>query len=491
VDLNYLSAGQLGKLLQERQITSRQITESIAKRIEEVDGTLNCYITRTIETALGQADEADKFLAKNKGSYFTGIPLGIKDNISTRGVKTTCGSRILDNFIPVYDATVISKLKDEHGVFTGKLNMDEFAMGSSNENSYYGPVRNPWDIQRVPGGSSGGPAACVASGQAICSLGSDTGGSIRQPASLCGVVGLKPTYGRVSRYGLVAYASSLDQIGSLTRTVSDAAAMLNVICGHDFMDSTSLDSEVPDFTSYLGQDIKGLKIGVPQQLMVPQMDGQVKDAVAKCLARLEDMGADIEETSLPSLEYALSVYYIISPSEASSNLSRFDGVRYGYRTSNAEGLRQMYKKTRSEGFGEEVKRRIMIGTYCLSAGYYDAYYEKAQRVRTLIIQDFTRAFSKYDVLVSPTSPTTAFKLGERMQDPLTMYMSDICTIPVNLAGLPAISIPVGLSREGLPIGFQLMGNILREDQVLKAAYNLEQAVEFKHKPRLQAGGHGR
>ncbi|MDZ7837629.1 MAG: Asp-tRNA(Asn)/Glu-tRNA(Gln) amidotransferase subunit GatA [Actinomycetota bacterium] len=485
MDLNFLSAGKLNNLLKKKEITSRQILDSVIRQAEKVDPEINCYISRAFEQAKEQAGSADKLIAKSEAGYFTGIPVGIKDNICTRGLKTTCGSRILENYDPVYNATVIDRLDSHNYVLTGKLNMDEFAMGSSNENSYFGPVKNPWDLSRVPGGSSGGPAACVASGQAICALGSDTGGSIRQPASLCGVVGLKPTYGRVSRYGLVAFASSLDQIGPLTRDVRDAAAMLNVICGHDPMDSTSLDKQVPDYTSYLQQDMKGLKVGVPQQLMVPQVDTQVRKAVEGSLKLLEDMGAEIEQVSLPSLEYALSVYYIIAPSEASSNLSRYDGVRYGYRAPDADGLRQMYKKSRSEGFGEEVKRRIMIGTYCLSAGYYDAYYEKAQKVRTLIINDFNQAFSKYDLLVSPTSPTTAFQLGERLQDPLMMYLSDICTIPVNLAGLPAISIPVGLSDNGLPIGFQFIGNILREDNILRAAYNLEQAVNFNHRPELQ------
>ena len=362
--------------------------------------------------------------------------------------------------------------------------MDEFAMGSSNENSFFGPVSNPWDTGRVPGGSSGGPAASVAAGEAICSLGSDTGGSIRQPASLCGVVGFKPTYGMVSRYGLVAFASSLDQIGPFTRDMEDCAALLNAICGHDSHDSTSLDMKVPDFKSFLKDDIKGMKIGVPSELMIEGIDPEVRSAVDSALRMAEDMGAEVEEISIPNLEYALNVYYIIAPSEASSNLSRFDGVRYGYRDSSADTLRNMYRKTRAEGFGDEVKRRIMIGTYCLSAGYYDAYYEKALKVRTLIINDFNKAFSKYDILISPTSPTTAFKKGEKTDDPLTMYMCDICTIPVNLAGLPAVSIPAGLSGEGLPIGLQVMGNVLREDNVIRAAYSLEKAIGFKGIPDL-------
>jgi aspartyl-tRNA(Asn)/glutamyl-tRNA(Gln) amidotransferase subunit A len=364
----------------------------------------------------------------------------------------------------------------------GKANMDEFAMGSSNENSFFGPVRNPWDYERVPGGSSGGPAASVASGEAVCALGSDTGGSIRQPASLCGVVGLKPTYGLISRYGLIAFASSLDQIGPLTKDVTDSAILLDTISGHDPNDSTSIDSKLPKYRDFLKEGIKGLRIGVPKELMVKEMDSQVRDSIKKVLSLAQKMGASVEETSLPNLEYALAVYYIIAPSEASSNLSRFDGVRYGLREAGENTLRSMYKKTRSEGFGEEVKRRIMIGTYCLSSGYYDAYYEKAQKVRTLIIDDFKRSFEDFDVLISPTSPTTAFKIGEKTEDPLMMYLSDICTIPVNLAGLPAISIPSGLSRDGLPIGLQIIGNSLREDIVLKTAYNLEKAIGFSAKP---------
>ncbi|MBU2563331.1 MAG: Asp-tRNA(Asn)/Glu-tRNA(Gln) amidotransferase subunit GatA, partial [Actinobacteria bacterium] len=380
--------------------------------------------------------------------------------------------------------TVIDRLESRNYILAGKANMDEFAMGSSNENSYFGTVKNPWDTDRVPGGSSGGPAVCVAAGEAVCSLGSDTGGSIRQPASLCGVVGFKPTYGMVSRYGLVAFASSLDQIGPLTRDVEDCAAMLNIICGYDRKDSTSINVEVPDYKSFLKADIKDMRIGVPKELMVEGIDREVKEAVYRIIKLVEDMGGIVEEISLPSLEYALSVYYIIAPSEASSNLSRFDGVRYGYRNVEARTLREMYRRSRAEGFGDEVKRRIMIGTYCLSAGYYDAYYEKAQRVRTLVINDFKKAFEKFDVLISPTSPTTAFKIGEKMEDPLTMYLSDICTIPVNLAGLPAISIPAGLSDSKLPIGLQIIGNVLREDNVLKVAYSLEKAIGFTGRPGL-------
>ncbi len=485
MEINYLTAHQLKDKLVKREISCTEITESIYSRIEDVEEKLNSYIRLEKENALKKAGEFDRIIGTGGVvSDFTGIPLAIKDNICTKGVTTTCASKILENYIPVYNATVIERLERQKFILVGKANMDEFAMGSSNENSNFGPVRNPWDTGRVPGGSSGGPAASVAAGEAVCSLGSDTGGSIRQPASLCGVVGFKPTYGMVSRYGLVAFASSLDQIGPLTRDVEDCAALLNVICGHDRNDSTSIDADVPDYKKFLRQDIKNIKVGVPRELMVEGIDREVKKAVEMALKLVEEMGGSVEEVSLPSLEHALSVYYIIAPSEASSNLSRFDGVRYGYRNMEQKTLRKMYRKSRAEGFGNEVKRRIMIGTYCLSAGYYDAYYEKAQRVRTLIINDFKKAFGKYDVLISPTSPTTAFKIGERTEDPLTMYLSDICTIPVNLAGLPAISIPAGLSSGRLPIGLQIIGNILREDNVLRTAHNLEKAIGFTGKPDL-------
>ena len=485
MDINYLTAHELKTKMETKEVSCREITRSVFDRIEEVDGRVNAYIRVEKDSALEAADKIDRKISDGeKLGDLTGIPIGIKDNICTRGITTTCASNILNNYIPIYDAGVIEKLKKQDYILTGKLNMDEFAMGSSNENSFFGPVSNPWDTGRVPGGSSGGPAASVAAGEAICSLGSDTGGSIRQPASLCGVVGFKPTYGMVSRYGLVAFASSLDQIGPFTRDMEDCATLLNAICGHDRHDSTSLDMEVPDFKSFLKDDIKGMKIGVPSELMVEGIDPEVRSAVDSALRMAEDMGAEVEEISIPNLEYALNVYYIIAPSEASSNLSRFDGVRYGFRDSTADTLRNMYRKTRAEGFGDEVKRRIMIGTYCLSAGYYDAYYEKALKVRTLIINDFNKAFSKYDILISPTSPTTAFRKGEKMDDPLTMYMCDICTIPVNLAGLPAVSIPAGLSGEGLPIGLQVMGNVLREDNVIRAAYSLEKAIGFKGIPDL-------
>lgn len=485
MEIHYLTAHHLKDRLEKRQISCTEIVNSIYLRIEEVEDRLNSYIRLEKKSALSRAGQIDKLISAGSDiEDFMGIPVAIKDNICTKNITTTCASRILENYIPIYNATVIDRLESRNYILAGKANMDEFAMGSSSENSYFGTVKNPWDTDRVPGGSSGGPAACVAAGEAACSLGSDTGGSIRQPASLCGVVGFKPTYGMVSRYGLVAFASSLDQIGPITRDVEDCAAMLNIICGHDRKDSTSINVEVPDYKSFLKADIKDMRIGVPKELMVEGIDREVKEAVYRIIKLAEDIGGIVEEISLPSLEYALSVYYIIAPSEASSNLSRFDGVRYGYRNVEAESLREMYRRSRVEGFGDEVKRRIIIGTYCLSAGYYDEYYEKAQRVRTLIINDFKKAFEKFDVLISPTSPTTAFKIGEKIEDPLTMYLSDICTIPVNLAGLPAISIPAGLSGSKLPIGLQIIGNVLREDNVLKVAYSLEKVIGFTGRPGL-------
>ncbi len=486
--LNFLPAHKLNKMLQERQVSATDIVSALLSAIDKVEAKMNAYLRVEKEGMLKSAADFDSGFNSGQDnilSGFSGIPVAIKDNICTKGITTTCASRILSNYIPVYDATVIRRLKNAGYILTGKANMDEFAMGSSNENSYFGPVKNPWDLERVPGGSSGGPAATVAAGTAICSLGSDTGGSIRQPASLCGVVGLKPTYGLVSRYGLIAFASSLDQIGPFSRDVEDSASLLNIICGWDEQDSTSISSVKNgslDYTKYLVDDMKGLKIGVPKELMAAEVDDEVRAAVNRALKLAEDAGAFIGEISLPSLEYALSVYYIIAPSEASSNLSRFDGVRYGYRNRDAATLRGMYKKSRAQGFGPEVKRRIMIGTYSLSAGYYDAYYEKAQRVRTLINNDFNRAFKKYDVLISPTSPSTAFKIGEKADDPLKMYMSDICTIPVNLSGLPAISIPAGLSSQRLPIGLQIIADTLREDNIFRVAYTLEKAIGFNSHP---------
>ena len=479
-----MKAHELHELIKKKEIKAEEIAAEHIERIKEADREINAFITFKPDEIIGNAKKIDKYIAEGgEIRNFTGIPLAIKDNICIRDVRTTCGSKILSDYSSIYDATVIKKLNAHKFLLLGKANMDEFAMGSSNENSAFGVVKNPWDTVRVPGGSSGGPAASVASFEAVCSLGSDTGGSIRQPASLCGVVGFKPTYGRVSRYGLVAFASSLDQIGPFTRDVTDCVNLYNAISGYDESDSTSINmKDKQDYIYKPVQDLKGMKAGVPKELMVKEIDSQVKESVLNTIKILEKNGAEVEETTLPSLEYALSVYYIIAPSEASSNLSRFDGVRYGYRDKDAQGLREMYRKTRAAGFGPEVKRRIMIGTYCLSSGYYDAYYEKAQKVRTLIINDFKKAFSKFDILVSPTSPTTAFKLGERMDDPLMMYLSDICTIPVNLAGIPAISIPCGLSADKLPIGFQIMADTLREDNIFKAAHILEREINWKTEP---------
>ncbi|OCL27669.1 aspartyl/glutamyl-tRNA amidotransferase subunit A [Orenia metallireducens] len=482
MELYQLTAHQLHEKLVNKEVTAREITESIYNRIEAVEEDVKAYITLTKEDALKQADKVDEKIANGEEiGPLAGIPIAIKDNMSTEGVKTTCASKILHNYKPPYDATVIKKLSAEDYIMVGKTNMDEFAMGSSNENSGFYPTANPWDLTRVPGGSSGGSAAAVAAGEAIISLGSDTGGSIRQPAAFCGVVGMKPTYGLVSRYGLVAFASSLDQIGPFSKDITDCAIALNYIAGHDEFDSTSANREVPDYTASLNKDITGMKIGVPSEYFGDGIDQEVKDAVWTAIKKLEELGAEYEEVSLPHTEYALSAYYLIAPAEASSNLARYDGVRYGLRSEEVKGLVDMYKKTRQEGFGDEVKRRIMLGTYALSSGYYDAYYKKAQKVRTLVKQDFDRAFEKYDVLISPTTPTTSFKAGAK-KDPLEMYLSDICTIPINLAGIPALSMPCGLDSNGLPIGLQIMGNHFGEEKILQIAHAFEQATDF-HKKR--------
>lgn len=473
-----LPAHELNKKLESKEISSEELASAVYSRIDEVEGKVEAY-NQVLKAPGGRFSQRT---VPQSSSAFQNIPLAIKDNICTEGITTTCSSKILENYVPIYDATVVKKLKKAEAVFTGKTNLDEFAMGSSTENSAFKTTKNPWDLERVPGGSSGGSAAAVAAGMCIAALGSDTGGSIRQPAALCGVVGMKPTYGLVSRYGLVAFASSLDQIGPITRDVTDCANLLQIIAGHDFLDSTSLEVEIPDYSQALTGNIEGLKIGIVTELMAKGIASGIRESVSKAVEKLQENGVQIGEASLPHLEYALPAYYIIAPSEASSNLARFDGVRYGYRA-QAEDLLEMYKKTRSKGFGDEVERRIMIGTYALSAGYYEAYYGQAQKVRTLIIDDFKKAFERFDVLVSPTSPTVAFKIGERVADPLQMYLSDIATIPVNLAGIPAISVPCGLS-ENLPVGFQIMGKHLDEMTVLKAAYAVEQLVEFKEKPKL-------
>ena len=484
MDLHKLTIEQAAAKLKAKEITSVELTKSILDRIEKVDGQVKAFLFVDREGALAQAKEADKRLATEQdGPILLGVPVAVKDNICTKGVPTTCASKILNGFVPPYDATVIKALKGEGAVIVGKTNLDEFAMGSSTENSEKQVTGNPWDLKRVPGGSSGGSAASVAADEAIGAIGSDTGGSIRQPAAFCGVVGLKPTYGLVSRYGLVAFASSLDQIGPLTKNVTDAAIMLQAITGHDTSDSTSLEYQPPNYLDSLKKGIKGLKFGIPKELFGEGCQDEIRDSIQNMIKLIESLGGEVAETSLPTFEYALPAYYIIAPAEASSNLSRFDGVRYGYRAKDAEGMIDSYKKTRAEGFGSEVKRRIMLGTYALTAGYYDAYYGQAQKVRTLIIKDFTDAFEKFDLLISPTTPTTAFEIGAKTDDPLQMYLSDVCTIPSNLAGIPAISIPVGLAG-GLPVGLQIMGKHFDESTILSAARALEKEVDFKITPEL-------
>jgi len=475
----------LHELLHKKEITVSDLVETSYKRISEVEGKVQAFLTLDEENARHKAKALDERIgqADEKGLLF-GMPIGIKDNIVTKNLRTTCASKILENFDPIYDATVMGKLHQAETVTIGKLNMDEFAMGSSTENSGFKDTRNPWSLDRVPGGSSGGSAAAVAAGEVLFSLGSDTGGSIRQPASFCGVVGMKPTYGLVSRFGLVAFASSLDQIGPVTRTVEDNAYLLKAIAGHDEMDSTSANVAVPDYVSALSGDIKGLKIAVPKEYLGEGVKEEVKQSVLDALKVLEKLGASWEEVSLPHSKYALSTYYLLSSSEASANLSRFDGVRYGYRSPDAQNLLDMYKMTREQGFGDEVKRRIMLGTFALSSGYYDAYYKKAQKVRTLIKKDFEDIFQKYDVIIGPTTPTPAFKIGENLADPMTMYVNDILTIPVNLAGVPGISVPCGFS-EGLPLGLQIIGKHFDESLVYKVAHAFEQATDYhKQKPQL-------
>lgn len=480
-----LTAHEAIDLIKKKEVKCQEVVESVLERIKQVEDKVKSYITITEQEALENAKKIDEKIAKGEDvGMLYGLPIALKDNLCTNGIKTTCASKILYNFVPPYDATVVKKLKENNMTLLGKLNMDEFAMGSSTENSAFHTTRNPWDLERVPGGSSGGSAAAVAADEAFFTLGSDTGGSIRQPASLCGVVGMKPTYGRVSRFGLVAFASSLDQIGPLTKDVEDCALAMNIICGHDPYDATSAPIEVPDFTKALVNDVKGLKIGVPREYMEKGVSDEVKKAVEKALELLKSLGAQYEEFSIPIVEYALPTYYIIASSEASSNLARYDGIKYGYRTQNYDDLIDLYKKTRSEGFGAEVKRRIMLGTYALSAGYYDAYYKKGLQVRTLIKRAFDEAFQKYDVIITPTSPTTAFKIGEKVANPLEMYMSDICTVPVNIAGLPAISIPCGFDSKGLPIGLQIIGKAFDEQTILRVAYTYEQNSGYRNlKPK--------
>ncbi|MGQ9497881.1 MAG: Asp-tRNA(Asn)/Glu-tRNA(Gln) amidotransferase subunit GatA [Desulfotomaculales bacterium] len=478
MELCDLPAHQLAKLLRDRKVSAEEICRSVLQRIDEIEEKTRAYITLDGENALEQARRVDRRLREEADlPPLAGIPVAVKDNICTKGLRTTCASKILANFIPPYNATVIERLAAVDAVIIGKTNMDEFAMGSSTENSGFFPTRNPWDCSRVPGGSSGGSAAAVAAGETIYALGSDTGGSIRQPAAFCGVVGMKPTYGAVSRYGLVAFASSLDQIGPLTKDVTDAALVLNAIAGYDPHDSTSAPGEKADYARFLKEDIRGLRIGIPREYLAEGLDAGVRRVVEKACTVLEDAGAEIAETSLPHSAYALPTYYLIAPAEASSNLARYDGVRYGYRARDAKDVVDMFKKTRSRGFGAEVKRRIMLGTYALSAGYYDAFYLKALRVRTLIKRDFDEAFAAFDMLLSPTTPTPAFLLGEKIDDPLKMYLSDIFTLAINLAGLPAISVPGGFV-DGLPVGVQFIGKPFAEGTLLHVAYAFEQRTGY-------------
>lgn len=482
MDSAFLTIKEASDLIKQKELSPVELTQSILDRINDIDDNLNTYITVLSEKALDSAKKAETEISS--GNYLGplhGIPLGLKDIFITKDIKTTCGSKMLENFIPPYNATVTQKLLDSGAVVLGKNNMDEFAMGSSTETSYFGSARNPWDLERVPGGSSGGSASATAASLCLGSVGTDTGGSIRQPAALCGVVGMKPTYGRVSRFGMIAFASSLDQAGPITKTVEDTAIILNSISGHDPKDSTCLNIPVPDYTKSLKNDLKGLKIGIPKEYFVEGMDKDVEDLSKKAIAEMEGLGAEIVEISLPHTKYAVLTYYIIAPSEASSNLARYDGVKYGFRAEGTQTLREMYFKTRAQGFGDEVKRRIMLGTYALSSGYYDAYYLKAQKVRTLIKNDFDEAFKKVDAIVAPTTPEVAFKIGEKTQDPLKMYLSDILTIPCNIAGLPGISVPCGFSSEGLPIGIQVLGKPFDEETVIHVAHAYEHNTNWGEK----------
>ncbi len=484
--LYQLTIHQAHHLLLKKEITSQDLVKSIFERIDQVESKISAFNDIQKEGALKEAERFDSKIREGMfKSPLTGIPIAIKDNICTEGIRTTCSSRMLEKFVPPYDATVIRKLKEAEAVFVGKTNMDEFAMGSSTENSAFKKTRNPWDIERIPGGSSGGSAAAVAADECMGALGSDTGGSIRQPAACCGVVGLKPTYGLVSRFGLVAFASSLDQIGPISKDVTDAAILLNEISGHDFRDSTSSSRPSEDYMQALHPEVKGLRIGIPKEYLIKGIDPEIEKTVMGALNTWKKLGAEVSEISLPHTSYAVATYYILATAEASSNLERYDGVKYGYRSPGVKMLNEMYEKSRAEGFGPEVKRRIMLGTYALSSGYYDAYYKKAQQVRTLFIKDFTEAFEKVDVIVTPTTPTPAFKIGEKVQDPLQMYLSDIFTISANLAGIPAISLPGGFSSQGLPIGIQIMGRHFGESTLLNMAFAFEQASGIHNqKPNL-------
>lgn len=488
MELYEYTVHELMDKLQKKEITITDITKAYVDRINEKEKDVEAFVTTLTDKAIAKAQEVEKKAKEGElVSKFAGIPIGIKDNMCTKGERTTCSSKMLENFVAPYDATVIEKLNEEEIINLGKLNMDEFAMGAATEYSAFKKTKNPWNLNTVPGGSSGGSAAAVAAGLVPWALGSDTGGSIRQPASFCGVVGLKPTYGLVSRYGLVAFASSLDQIGPITKDVRDAAMLLNLIAGHDEKDTTSIKRQKVDYTECLKNDVKGLKIGVPKEFFGEGINPEVKEKLQEAIEKYKELGAQVEECSLNIAEYSLAAYYIIGCAEASSNLGRFDGIRYGYRTQNFENLKDIYKNSRSEGFGEEVKRRIILGTYVLSSGYYDAYYKKAQQVRTLVKQEFNKMFEKYDVLLTPTSPTVAFEIGTRSNNPLEMYLADICTVSVNVAGLPGISVPCGVDSKGMPIGMQLIGDKFQEETILNAAYTYEQATNFreKYKPEFK------
>jgi aspartyl-tRNA(Asn)/glutamyl-tRNA(Gln) amidotransferase subunit A len=475
LNLYDLTIHQAHQLLRSKEISSVELVKAVLERIVQIEEKVRAFVIVTEELALRQAEQADRRLRDGQSTPLTGVPALIKDNMCTRGIGTTCSSRMLENFVPPYDATVVEKLRDAGMVMVGKGNMDEFAMGSSNEHSAFFVTSNPWDLTRVPGGSSGGPAASVATGEAIYALGSDTGGSIRQPAGFCNIVGLKPTYGRVSRFGLVAFASSLDQIGPMTKDVTDSALVMNVIVGHDPRDATSVDYPVPDYTKSLIPDLKGLKLGIPKEYFVEGIQQGVEEVMRTAIAKLEELGATVEEVSLPHTRYALAAYYIIAPSEAMANLARYDGVKYGFSFQDAESMWDNMEKTRQFGFGPEVKRRIILGTYALSAGYYDAYYLKAQKVRTLIRREFEDAFERYDALITPTSPTVPFKIGEKVDDPLQMYLSDVCTLPINIAGIPGLSVPAGFS-DGLPVGMQILGKPFSEEVLFHIGFAYEQAT---------------
>ena len=477
-----LTVHELKEKLAKKELTVQEVTKAYVDRINDKEKDVGAFVTTLCDEALEEAKSIqEKIDAGEIKGELAGIPIGIKDNMCTKGIKTTCSSKMLENFVSPYDATVVEKLKEQHMIDLGKLNMDEFAMGASTEYSAFHVTRNPWNLNTVPGGSSGGSAAAVAANLVPWALGSDTGGSIRQPAAFCGVVGLKPTYGLVSRYGLVAFASSLDQIGPITKDVEDAAMLLNVIAGHDERDTTSENREKIDYTKCLKNDVKGLKIGIPKEFFGEGINEEVKVKLKEAIEKYKEMGAEVEEFSLDIANYALATYYIIACAEASSNLGRFDGIRYGYRTENFTNLKEIYKNSRSEGFGDEVKRRIILGTYVLSSGYYDAYYKKAQQVRTLVRKEFDKAFEKYDVLLTPTSPTVAFEIGTRSSNPLEMYLADICTVSINIAGLPGISVPCGVDSNGMPVGMQLIGNRFDEEKILNAAYTYEQATKFREK----------